>query len=84
MNALLRETQQTRHAAQDYAIIQMMVLTGIRISECTALRLGDVQIGKHQGWATIRLGKGNKTRNVPLNTSVRQALAEYLAPLWGV
>jgi site-specific recombinase XerD len=84
VNALLREAQQTRHAARDYAIIQFMVQTGIRIGECTALRLRDVQISERQGWATIRLGKGNKTRKVPLNASVRQALAAYLAPVWNV
>ena len=31
---------------------------------------------------TIRSGKGNKARIVPLNASARQALAEYLAPRW--
>lgn len=84
VHALLREAQQTRHAARDYAIIQLMVQTGIRIGECTALRIGDIQITERQGWVTIRIAKGNKTRKVPLNASVRQALAEYLAPVWGV
>jgi site-specific recombinase XerD len=84
VNALLREAQQTRHAARDYAIIQLMVQTGIRIGECTALCLGDIQLSERQGWMTIRVGKGHKTRKVPLNASVRQALAEYLAALWGV
>lgn len=84
VNALLREAQQTRHPARDYAIIQCMVQTGMRIGECTALRLGNIQIGERQGWATIRTGKGNTTRKVPLNASVRQSLIAYLAPLWGV
>lgn len=84
VNALLREAQQTRHPARDYTILQMMVQTGIRIGECTALRLGDVQLSERQGWVTIRAGKGNKTRKVPLNASVRQALVDYIAPLWNV
>jgi site-specific recombinase XerD len=84
VNALLREAQQTRHAARDYAIIQLMVQTGMRIGECAALRVGDVQLSERQGQVTIRTGKGNKTRIVPLNASARQALAEYLGPLWGV
>ena len=84
VNALLREAQQTRHAARDYAITQLMVQTGIRIGECTALCLGDIQLSDRQGWLTIRNGKGHKTRKVPLNASVRQALVDYLAPLWGV
>jgi site-specific recombinase XerD len=84
VNALLREAQQTRHAARDYAIVQLMVQTGIRIGECAVLLLGDVQLSERQAQVTIRTGKGNKTRTVPLNASVRRALAEYLGPLWGV
>ncbi len=84
VNALLREAQQTRYAARDYALIQLMVQTGIRIGECAALLVGDVQLGERQGQMIIRTGKGNKTRTVPLNASARQALAEYLGPLWKV
>jgi site-specific recombinase XerD len=84
VNALLRAAQQTRHAARDYAILQMLVQTGLRIGECTALRLGDIQISERQGQVIIRTGKGNKRRVVPLNASVRQGLADYLAPLWKV
>lgn len=84
VNALLREAQQARHAARDYAIIQLMVQTGIRIGECAALLVGDVQLSERHGEMTIRTGKGNKTRTVPLNASARQALAEYLGSLWGV
>lgn len=84
VNALLRAAQQTRHAARDYAIVQLMVQTGIRIGECAALRLGDLQLGERQGWMTIRAGKGHKTRRVPLNASVRQALSDYVGLLWEV
>ena len=84
INALLREAQQTRHAARDYAIVQMLVQTGLRIGECVALRLADVQMSERQGQVTVRAGKGNKFRVVPLNASARRALLEYLAMLWSV
>lgn len=84
VNALLREAQQTRHAVRDYAIIQVMTQTGIRIGECSALRLGDIQLRERQGWVTIRIGKGKKTRKVPLNASVRQALVDHLALQWNI
>ena len=84
VNALLREAQQTRHAARDYAIVQMLVQTGLRIGECVALRLADVQISERQGQVTVRAGKGNKFRVVPLNASARRALLEYLAVRWRV
>jgi len=79
VNALLRETQQGRYPARDYAIVQMLVQTGMRIGECTALRWGDITFGEKNGQVLIRSGKGNKARLVPLNGSIRQALAEYVA-----
>ena len=84
VNALLREAQQTRHAARDYAIVQVLVQTGLRIGECVALRLADVQMSERQGQVTVRAGKGNKFRVVPLNASARRALLEYLAERWSV
>jgi site-specific recombinase XerD len=84
VNALLREAQWTRHALRDYAIMQVLVQTGIRISECVALRLADVQMSERQGQITVRAGKGNKVRVVPLNASARRALLEYLAARWSV
>lgn len=84
VNALLRAAQQTRHAARDYALLQLMIQTGLRISECAALRLGDVQLSERQGQLVVRAGKGNKSRTVPLNASARQALADYLGLRWGV
>lgn len=84
INALLREARQGRHPARDYAILQMLVQTGMRLGECAALHLGDIQLSERQGQATIRAGKGNKHRMVPLNASVRQALADLVAPTFEV
>lgn len=82
VNALLRAAQQTRHAARDYALLQLLIQTGMRISECAALRLGDIQISERQGQVIVRAGKGNKSRTVPLNASARQALAEHMGAAW--
>ncbi|KAB8140072.1 tyrosine-type recombinase/integrase [Chloroflexia bacterium SDU3-3] len=83
VNALLREAQQTRHGLRDYAIVQVLVQTGLRISECAALRVGDVKMSERHGTLTIRMGKGNKVRTVPLNASARRALLDYVAERWG-
>lgn len=80
VNALLRETQGSRYPNRDYAIVQMLVQTGMRIGECAVLRLGDITFGEKSGQVLIRSGKGNKARLVPLNGSIRQALADYIAP----
>jgi site-specific recombinase XerD len=79
-NALLRQAQVSRDALRNYAIVQMLLQTGIRLDECSQLTLDDIEFGERSGRVTVRQGKGNKARTVPLNASARQALAEYLAP----
>ena len=79
-NALLRQAQASRDGKRNYAIVQMLLQTGIRLDECSQLTLVDIEFGERNGRVTIRQGKGNKARIVPLNASARQALAEYLAP----
>ncbi len=84
VNALLRESSRSRHPARDYALVQVLLQTGMRIGECAALDYEDISFGERGGAVTIRAGKGNKSRSVPLNASARQALAVYAAPMLGV
>jgi integrase/recombinase XerC len=84
VNALLRQVQSSsRDAVRNYAIVQLLLQTGMRLDECSHLTLSDMEFGERSGRVTIRQGKGNKARTVPLNASARQALAEYLAPRFG-
>lgn len=80
MNALLRQAQLSREPARNYAIVQMLLQTGIRLSECSGLTFGDISFSERGGTLLIRAGKGNKVRSVPLNSSARDALAAYVAP----
>ena len=79
VNALLRAAQRTRYPERDYAILQVLIQTGMRIGECAALNYQDIVLGQRSGSATIRSGKGNKARTVPLNASARKALIDYAA-----
>jgi site-specific recombinase XerC len=79
IHALLRAAQKGRHGERDYAIVQMLLQTGMRIGECQALCWQDITLKQRSGLVLIRAGKGNKTRTVPLNSSARTALAEYVA-----
>lgn len=81
VHALLRQAAKTRHPLRDLALVQLLLQTGMRIGECAALTWGDIRFGEKQGQVLIRRGKGNKARTVPLNTSARTALADYVAPL---
>ena len=80
VNALLRQAQESREGARNYAIVQVLLQTGARLSECAALTLEDVTFGERSGLVRVRAGKGNKARSVPLNASAREALVVYLAP----
>lgn len=84
VNALLRAAQRGRHPARDYALLQVLLQTGLRLGECQALTWGDVALGEKHGTVTVRAGKGNKARTVPLNGSARTALAAYAAPRLGM
>ncbi len=84
INALLRVASRSRHPARDYALVQVLLQTGMRIGECAVLDFEDISFGERGGSVTIRAGKGNKARSVPLNASARQALAAYTAPGLGV
>jgi site-specific recombinase XerD len=79
VNALLRLAQESREGARNYAIVQVLLQTGIRLNECAALTFEDITFGERGGLLRVRAGKGNKARSVPLNASAREALAVYLS-----
>lgn len=63
---------------RDRALVRLLLAAGLRLSEAAALRLADVEIKPRSGSVTVRSGKGNKRRVVPLNADARKALGEWL------
>lgn len=60
---------------RDHAIVQLMLLCGLRSCEVLALQTNDVDVIDDQ----IRVrGKGQKERILPLSSGVRKALMNYL------
>jgi integrase/recombinase XerC len=76
--ALLRAVQR-RGKPRDIAFVTLLLHTGLRVSEACALTVDDIHIGERHGRAVVRQGKGEKYREVPLNVTVRKALAVWLA-----
>jgi site-specific recombinase XerD len=62
---------------RDYAILQLLLQTGLRVSELVSLETGDVDFASKT--LIVRLGKGNKDRVIPLETKGINALKGYLA-----
>lgn len=89
LRRLLRAVHRSGNS-RDIALIELLVGTGLRVSEAVALRRSDVQIGPKSGTVRVRRGKQGMHRVVPLTPEVRRALRVYLeafpgndeAPLW--
>jgi site-specific recombinase XerD len=78
---------------RDYAILEIMAGTGLRVGELLALHVGDVKLGERSGSVIVRQGKQGNYREIPLTVDVRKAVSAYLnhehsspldpdAPLW--
>jgi site-specific recombinase XerD len=71
---------------RDYAIIQLLLQTGIKLSELTGLTLNDFQIaemrdnkGNEVNFIRIKGSLRNKDREVPLNPITTSVISDYLS-----
>ena len=69
---------------RDRAIVLTFLYTGIRRAELSALRTGDVSITARTGTVTVRSGKGNRSRAVPLAAECRRVLQDWMADRAGL
>lgn len=60
---------------RDRAILELMYACGLRVSEAVDLKISDVEIDS--GILTC-IGKGNKTRKIPIGTSAVEWVKSYL------
>ena len=79
IHALLRVAGESRRtqAKRNYALVQLLLQTGIRVGELAGLQIGDAKVRDRSGELRIH-GKGQKEREVPLNASARRAVRLYL------
>lgn len=75
-NRFFREVREL--STRDEAMTGLMLHAGLRVSEICALSRDDLQVGERAGKVTIRQGKGNKYREVPLNATIRKILSRWL------
>jgi site-specific recombinase XerD len=87
---LLRHVHQSGNK-RDIALVELLMGSGLRVSEALALRLADLKLNGRSpstrpsdgqsgrsGEIVVRRGKGGMRRRVPLTGPVRQALKAYL------
>jgi integrase/recombinase XerC len=68
----------SRLVKRDYAIIQLMLQTGIRVGELARLRLADLHLGRNKGSLRIHGDGTSEGREIPLSSSAREAIDAYL------
>ena len=69
-----------RDDARTYAIVEVLLQTGIRISELANLRLEDVVFATNgtEGYLNVKAQEGRGERQVPQNKAVETAIKHYL------
>ncbi|MFC1835011.1 tyrosine-type recombinase/integrase [Thermodesulfobacteriota bacterium] len=80
VRSLLRAAATSPHrmAKRNSALVQLMLQTGLLVGEVAALEHEDLKIRDRSGSVRVREGKGRKEREVPLNTTGRRSLRDYL------
>jgi site-specific recombinase XerD len=68
----------TKKGKRDYALLMLLLRTGIRRSEAANLTLADLQMEQGHHIAVIRHGKGNKRRIAKLPVDVHRSIIEYI------
>ena len=63
---------------RDFAILQLFVQCGLRLSEVAEIELDDIDISERKGRLRIVASKGGNEREIHLNKTVRYAIREYL------
>lgn len=71
-NQLLRHVEQFG-SKRDIAIVNILLNTGLRVSELCSLKWSDITISDRKGKLLVNAGKGCKYRDVPLNKDARLA-----------
>ena len=76
VSLLAAPDRSTWHGRRDYALLLVIIQTGLRLTELTALKVLDVHLG---GGAHVRCrGKGRKDRCTPLNNQTVVVLKNWL------
>lgn len=64
---------------RDRALVACMVHAGLRVGEVVSLKVEDVELGERKGRVVVRIGKGQKRREVPLGPEARAMVRPWLA-----
>ena len=67
-----------RRVARDWAVFQVLLEAGLKLTELTQLRLEDVHLGANPPYLAVRSAPGEPGRTIPLEVEACDALRIYL------
>ena len=72
------ETKSKKVPIRDHFVINLAMLTGLRVQELADLNCGDFCIGDEGSFLIVKNGKGSKRRTVRFNGKLRKAFLKYI------
>jgi len=78
VEAILRvPDRRTLQGKRDYAILLLLLTTGLRKAEICSLRLGDLKTYRNQAVIDV-IGKGKRFRRIPIKNETLLSIQDYL------
>ena len=74
----IEQENNTKPKTRDIAICRLMAGAGLRVQEVSDLNILDICLEKRKENVTVRNGKGNKYRIIPLNGDVIESIENWL------
>ena len=68
----------TRGDPRTYAMVEVLLQTGLTISELAELKLEDIQLEKESGNLFVPKKNNKDSRNIPLNKAVIESVKKYM------
>jgi site-specific recombinase XerD len=69
----------SKNGIRDYAIIKLMLNTGLRRNEIVNLKIKDIYVREKEYWIYVNEGKGNKNRTNFINNETVDSVVNYLS-----
>ena len=74
----LHESKGLVTGIREWMVIDLLTCTGLRVSEATNIRCGDLKIGYSECEVLVRHGKGAKSRHIQIPKSLKRHFKQYL------
>ncbi len=74
----IARTRSAKTAVRDFTILQILLQTGIRVSELVNLHLSDVELHRDESILIIRKKGKQRSRKIPLHAELRKLLNTYM------